>query len=345
MLKLLKSIGNGTEHEYQTDEIVALSLPPRRSSKNTTFTHPRTESNKNIWYDKQRIKYSLKRNTLTITSNDYFSETIIDYINAIPANLNLDIILEINTSLNETAGFNMLCDAFSRIPTNREVILNITNMRFGNGVALNIESLPSNVKVSNVIDNKEQQELPFYGDNSFDYWILNCNDRDYETVISKLTPKSRQRAIKLRNIAFNFYRFVPEEIKKASIKEKSDYTYHWCCQNIEYDFGGTMPDGSFNYERRDTQDPIMTFERRKGVCAGRAALLKILLNNYYMRVPCFLTLGMAENLQHEWNEVIDENGAVFEYDISKQRNKTRKFHDDFEMTKPYLKIKKGNNLD
>ena len=151
-----KSATKNTNNINSNDSNNSSSGGKASSSKNTTFTHPRTESNKNIWYDKQRIKYSLKRNTLTITSNDYFSETIIDYINAIPANLNLDIILEINTSLNETAGFNMLCDAFSRIPTNREVILNITNMRFGNGVALNIESLPSNVKVSNVIDNKEQ---------------------------------------------------------------------------------------------------------------------------------------------------------------------------------------------
>lgn len=342
MIKILKSIGNGTAHEYSGDLIIK-SLPSRRGeiiNFSTSLDEKRIE---NIWYDKLGIRYSLIENVLIIENKDFFPETIVEYINSIPDALNLNIVMKINTRANEVAGFNMLCDTLSSVSTKRNIILDMSDLKFGDGVAFDVERLPFNVKITNVINNNsKKEEKYFWGENSLDWWLLNCNDEKFGFFYSKLTNKAQIRAAELRKIALNFYRFVPNSIKHSNnIRVKSDFVYEWCCKTIEYDNEGTLSDGSFNYNRRDTQDPIVTFYRRKGVCAGRARLLKVLLNNYYMHCPCFLIRGMAGGLQHEWNEVIDEQGVSIDYDISKSENNHHDLHDDYELSKFYLKNRLG----
>ena len=165
----------------------------------------------------------------------------------------------------------------------------------------------------------------------------------FEILLRKLTDNARVRAENFRRIAFNFYRFTPDNIKNASDKVKCEFAYKWCRSNIKYDNEGTRPDGSFNYSRRDTQDPIVTFNRRKGVCAGRARLLKLLLNNYYMKTPVFLVHGMAGRLEHDWNELITDDGKSIFYDISQEKNISRDIHDDYQLSKFYLNNKKAKN--
>ena len=343
MLEILKNIGKGTPHEYSHDRVYTL-IPSRKTLTTNANKTPDKHYEKNIWYDKLGVRYSLINNSLIINAQDFLPETIVDYINSIPNNLNLNIIISINSRPNEVAGFNMLCDSLSRIPSNKEIILDISNLKMGIGCSLEIENLPTNVKISNCIDIvKGKEEIPFFGENSFDWWSLHCDDSNFKILLSKLTDNARVRAEDFRRIAFNFYRFTPDSIKSSSNEVKCEFAYKWCCSNIQYDNDGTMPDGSFNYSRRDTQDPIVTFNRRKGVCAGRARLLKLLLNNYYMKTPLFLVRGMAGRLQHEWNELITEDGKSIFYDISKQENLCRDSHDDYLLSKFYLNNKKTKN--
>ncbi len=63
-------------------------------------------------------------------------------------------------------------------------------------------------------------------------------------------------------------------------------------------------------------DPISTFESGVGVCTGRSRLIKLLLNNYYMQVPCYTIDGRACNMGHEWNEVWISDKEHFYYDIN-----------------------------
>lgn len=334
MLDILKSVGKNTPHEYARDLVIAPM--PRKRGDNRPVTSG-IKIDRTIWYDKMGICYKLINDTLCITTNGLFPESIVDYINSIPNNMNIKIVMRLFIGSNEVAGFNMLCDMLARIPTNKLITLDISDFKIGVGCDLAFERLPSNVKISNCIDSSlGEEQNPFYGNNSFDWWTLHCDDASYNVLLTKLAPVARKRAMDLRNIAFNFYRYTPESIKNASIKEKCDFVYGWCCEHIQYDFGGTMTDGSFNYDRRDTQDPIATYQRRKGVCVGRATLLKLLLNNYYMKTPIFLVDGTTGRLQHTWNELILEDGSSIIYDISHQSNLIGRVHDDYELSKYYV---------
>lgn len=64
--------------------------------------------------------------------------------------------------------------------------------------------------------------------------------------------------------------------------KKIKVIYNWCCENIAYYVTVIKSDSSLKRDRKDSQDPIFTFNIRKGVCEGRTRLLKVLLNNYYM---------------------------------------------------------------
>lgn len=77
--------------------------------------------------------------------------------------------------------------------------------------------------------------------------------------------------------------------------KKIKVIYNWCCENIAYYVTVIKSDSSLKRDRKDSQDPIFTFNIRKGVCEGRTRLLKVLLNNYYMWVPCFLVKGKSGN--------------------------------------------------
>ena len=335
MLEILKNVGIGTPHEYSHNQVYASSLPPRKSIQINIEQKSNLQYNKNIWYDKIGICYKLIDNNLIITAKDFFPETIVDYINALPNNLN--IILSIMTRPNEMAGLNMLCSLLSRTSLNKSIILDISNLKMGIGCSLEIENLPTNVKISNCVNiSNGKEDNPFFGENSFDWWALHCIENNFKILLSKLTENAKKRAEDLRKIAYNFYRFVPENIKSSNSKVKCDFVYKWCCANIHYDFEGTMPDGSFNFNRRDTQDPIVTFNRRKGVCAGRSRLLKVLLNNYYMKTPIFLVRGLAGIQQHEWNELIADDGESIVFDISKMPNLSSVNHDDYLLSKFYM---------
>lgn len=65
------------------------------------YIKPTILSNK--WYDKQGYHYILKDNTLIVKSNEYFSDSgysIVDYINDIPSNINLNVILRLKSENN-----------------------------------------------------------------------------------------------------------------------------------------------------------------------------------------------------------------------------------------------------
>lgn len=324
MLDFLKQIGKGTTYEFR-DQAIFTPLPKR----NGVSTIPKTVID-NEWYDNNGTKYELANNVLYITTKNFFPNegySIIDYINEIPKNLNLTIMLKVKSKPNEVAGFNMLCNLLSTCPTSQRIIIDITEMEFCEKVSLDIDNLPNNVKITSLID-RALNENDIFSNQSFESWAMNSNEENFQLLLSKLTTKSRERLFRMREICSNFYRFAPDNIKTASDKEKSLFAYNWCCSNIQYDVHATNSDGTLRNDRKDSQDPIVTFDKRMGVCEGRARLLKLLLNNYYMRVHCFLVKGMSGRLQHTWNEMMLEDGTIIDLDISNQHNRIANNHSE-----------------
>ena len=344
-LEIIKKSGENTPHKLARPVYVATSLPRRSTSPAPVQESVQRKIVPNDWYDQYGIRYTYKEENkvLMICASEVFPDSIVDYINSLPGNLGITIVLKVSSRKNEVAGFNVLCDTLSRSHLNKNIIISTEDMRFGRGVSLDIERLPETVKISNVM-NYEGKEEGYYGENSLDWWGLNLSTEDYMVFQRRLTPLAAQRAQELRTIAYSAYcKFKNLGIDKLTINQRAKLIFDWCegkfdegRGRIAYDNESTMSDGSFNYDCRYSQDPIATFHRKKGVCAGRARLLKVYLNNYFMRVPCYLVGGMAGRLQHEWNEVVDEQGRLTFYDLSHEGGIHNIQHDDFELSKPYL---------
>lgn len=317
MINKIKEVGKGTIYEFEKHRIET-QLPSKRR-RNVENKVPMILHNE--WYDKSGNYYKLSDNILLIVANEYFPEeqfSIIDYINQLP--IGCKVILKIKSKPNCVAGYNMLFNALSVFPTNKNVIIDMSSFSFSEKIALDIEKLPDNVKITCMLDIKNQEHFEASNE-SFESWSLNCSEQDFKSFLTKLTSKTRYRIFRIREIALNFYKFLPSEIKDGTNWEKIQFVYNWCRNNIEYDYSAIKSDRTLRWDRKDSQDPIFTFDRRKGVCVGRARLLKILLNNYYMKVPCFLVKGMSGCLQHAWNEAILEDGSIVDMDISKQTNR------------------------
>lgn len=325
ILDILKKAGANTPHQF-AGNIIERSLPPRRDQ--VVKTPSTIKVLENQWRDQLEIRYEYleEYRILEIFPTNSFPDSIVSYINNIPDEVNIIIYLWFHFRNNVVTEFNMICDALSRIKTTKPIIINTSHTLFGCDVVLDIFDLPENVKITNVC--YEIGAGNYYGENSLDWWGLNLSDEQFQIFVSKLTLEAATRAIELRKIAHSTYLYLQKfGIDNLTIKEKAQLVYNWCKGTIDngkgrisYDFGSTLPDGRLKDNCRYSQDPIATFKRKKGVCAGRARLLKAMLNNYYMRVPCFLVDGMAGNLQHEWNEIIDENGNSSFIDLSEQRN-------------------------
>ena len=325
MLAIFKNIGKGTSYEFNKHALYT-PLPSRNRSEEKV----KMSEIDNEWCDKHGNKYNLSDNILLITANEFFPNegySVIDYINEIPESVDVTIMLKVKTKKNEVAGFNELCNMLSTYPTKKDLILNVTEMEFCETMSLDIDELPSNIKITSQMDRTLNENFIF-SNQSFESWAMNCNDKDFSLLLSKLTPQTAERISRMRKICTNFYIYTPDAIKSASNYQKTLFAYDWCCTNVNYDTSATNADGTLKYERKDSQDPIVTFENRMGVCEGRARLLKLLLNNFYMRVPCFLVKGMSGRLQHTWNEILLENDTIIDLDISKQKNRIANNHSE-----------------
>jgi hypothetical protein len=335
-LDIIKQTGNGTIHQ--------LYKQVRTPYKNKQSSNMQLETRftPNQWFDQLGIRYEYFEDSkvLEIDFNKLFTESILNYINSIPNDLGISIIFNFynNEDIQE---LNSVFNSLSRIYTNKPIIIDVNYATFDEGINLEIEHLPSNVRISNLYFEKGIESV-FHGENSFDWWGLKLSEDDFKLYLTKLTPKSRERACQLREIAFNTYKYLFKyNIENLSVQEKGKLVFDWCMGRIDnrkgyiaYDFEHILSDGRLDLGHEYSRDAIETFNRKKGVCAGRSRLLKVMLNNYYMRVPCFLVHGMWGELNHEWNEIITEDGESVMFDMSQLNNLSDIKHDDYELSKP-----------
>ena len=248
-------------------KMIYMPLPSRNRTDNNI--KPTILSDK--WYDKQGYHYILKDNTLIVESNEFFSDSgysIVDYVNDIPSNIDLNVILRLKfeNNENELAGFNMLCNLLSTNETKRKVIIDISRLKFSEKMALDIDNIPDNVKITTLLDNDYKENYVFSNE-YFESWALNTNENNFQILLTKLTPRAAERIKKMRDISFDFYQYAPSSIINGTDEKKSMYAYNWCCNNISYDITATNTDGSLKDDRKDASDPIITYGRKKGVCS------------------------------------------------------------------------------
>ena len=311
MQSFYRNIGKGTDYEFDSYDMKSNILGSN-------------------WFDKIGNEYILSKNLLTIYINSELNDskyTIINYINDIPENEKLDIVFKFDNLKENILIFNSLCNILSLVDSKRNIVIDITNLIFSENAELNFDSLKSNVKISSMLNNKLEEKYNF-SNLYFESWMMNCDEERFSVLIQKLTPNTLARIKRMREICTNFYRRTPVQIKNAKNLEKTIYAYKWISANIGYDFSANNSDGTLKPDRVDSQDPILTLEHKKGTSVGKSRLLKLLLNNHYMKVPCFLVNGKVGNKQHTWNEILLEDDSTVEFDLSNQNNKLTTDHND-----------------
>ena len=220
-------------------------------------------------------------------------------------------------------GFNTLAKALQTVKRNKPVCINMIFDIPVNHV-LDFESLPDYAYVSPLgyVDNQESDiAINTANPESFALWMGWLSDKDYNTVINKLTPKSKEYYETLNKIQRAFY----NELKGKNLtdKEKTDIVYDYIKKHINY-AKVTNSDGTLNTNNPNAhkaQDPVWTWNNKTGVCEGQAKLMVLLLNNKYQRVNITTESGLVKrprplpDLAHIWSRLRTDSGD-YRYDTT-----------------------------
>lgn len=270
----------------------------------------------NEYYYKDGVYLSLKEDILYFYADSFqcFDESIIDYINSLSNQVNI-VVFRGKAEQNETASFNMFCDLLTRYSCNKRIVVDVGEnaLTFGQGADLYFEDLPEYVKLSNVYDFIGSNI--YIGKNSFDWWCLNLSEERFNKLLTKVTPLTRDRMLKLDYLAKEAKRLFYSQTLHLDSKDKMDYVFAWFRKNIGLDKKAIKPGGGIKSGHSYSQDQYQTYKRKLGVCAGRARLLKTMLNNRYMKVPCFVVSGYGLGDMHEWNALLVGDEVLY-YDLS-----------------------------
>lgn len=212
--------------------------------------------------------------------------------------------------------FNRLSSELSRTEFDKDLTIDVYNLDIQKKLFLDFESLPQNVKVSafHVENNVDSFS---YNDN-FATWCLWLNDLDFKTVRDKLTPRSKKEMVSREIIANGFYEELEKKHRNIDMLDSSikmNEAYEWCKHNISYASETVDKNGNIFGEDNWCQNPVETFRKHRGVCVGRARLLKTMVNNKYLKVDCYTATGTKGNLPHEWNEFVNGDD-IYSFDLS-----------------------------
>ena len=282
----------------------------KKEQPNHNDLHQMISYSNNTCTDQFGINYTYLKDSIRITNYSHIN-TLLEHLNSI---LGPNKIIFNVTSVDE---FNELCQALSFNPTNKNICIELDIKNLKKTDKLDFELLPDNVKISpHGYDNEDSEELRYPINQTFDNWFLWLDSNTEQIVIKKLDHKSKRRIIELSEIIFNFYSQYYSQLKNLTAIEKADFVYEWCKYHTSYDIMAVTKENQLKDECNYALDTVETYKRRKGVCNGRARLLKALLNNKYLQVDCYTIKGEKRNLKHEWNVICDELQFLHYYDLS-----------------------------
>lgn len=188
-----------------------------------------------------------------------------------------------------------------------DITYDLDNRRY-----INIEIIPSNVKIIGFSNNNKQNE--------FTTWAHNLSKVDKLNLLKCLEENNKELFIKQEKIAVSFYKDIikvcPNIMDYNSFDRfniifkyfKTKYPYASECLNIN---GDGVKLGS-----EWSQDAIETYKRGRGVCEGRANLLTLVTNNPIFNLRCVTVEGKYGHIDHVWNQFIDDNNIIRNYDLS-----------------------------
>lgn len=162
---------------------------------------------------------------------------------------------------------------------------------------------------------------------TFNTYLINTYDEIFKSVLPHLDSVVGNRLIKERKIQADFIekfkciaRSEGKTIDDYSKKELMNWIFKYVCNHFKYAHELTGEHGEAISKTHDLGGTALaTYERGRGVCSGRSRLIKLYANSKALKVPCYLVEGKLGNLGHCWNEFIDSDGSIIEYDSSFER--------------------------
>lgn len=210
---------------------------------------------------------------------------------------------------------NSMLSKIKKINNKSDMLININKtVLIGSKVLLDLDDLSDNIKL-NVLPNEGIKNGEFYN------WFINLNEKDFNVIKNHISPEIvKLSIIEERIVCKDFYDKLSKyyDLSLMSRRRKMDLVFDIIRNNVKYDKSMVAPDGSFrtDVDRSVVVDPVKVYRGKKGVCYGRSRLVKLLLNNSYMNVECYVAECIANGYEHEWNEFIDDDGLVYSYDLS-----------------------------
>ena len=240
-------------------------------------------------------------------------------------------------NITKLSELNKLCYILGSYDYSGKVTINLLSKTTGNysikGLSnnkyINLEALPSYVKIKGFYENNKQSD--------FSSWAHNLNINDKITLMGCLTEKDKSLFVTQERVIKAFYNeFIKEypNISSLSEKERFEKAFMYVMYEIKYNFECLAEDGYVNDYGYYANDAVETYKRRSGVCGGRSNLLTMVTNNQLLRCNSATVDGRIEpsknypnGLGHSWNVFIDNDGNAYYYDLSFRNFTRREVHD------------------
>ena len=156
-------------------------------------------------------------------------------------------------------------------------------------------------------------------------YLINSSEELFNSALPHIEFNTRERMKKERVIQRELLKkFETYVIRKG--RSLNDYNrdelmtelFHYIERKYPYDWSIVDPKTgeATNKTYLLGGTAAITYERGRGICEGRSKLIKLCANSEKLKLPCYLVEGKMGYLKHCWNEYIDLNGDIIEYDAS-----------------------------
>lgn len=171
-----------------------------------------------------------------------------------------------------------------------------------NKTYIDLNNIPDNVKLSCMGNNNEQNELIT--------WAHNLNDNNKALFLNLMSNDDKISFLEQERVISEFYKEITSlypNIMEIPKKERFNTVYDYFIQKYKYE----ESENDFEIEL----DPIKTYEKGRGGSTALSNLLTLVTNNSLLRLNCTVVNGKYNGIKHSWNQFIDENNNISDYDM------------------------------
>ena len=179
-----------------------------------------------------------------------------------------------------------------------------------NKTYIDLKNIPNNVLVKCMGSRNEQNE--------FVTWAHNLNQDNKNLFIKLLLSEEKKEFLDQERIILKFYKEIINKfpnIMDLSKKERFTTIYDYFIERFPLATDCIQDNNYLKPGHEWAEDPVETYRNSRGVSKGRSNLLSLVVNNNLLRLNCTIVNGKKGDSKHTWNQFIDENDIVSDYDL------------------------------